>query len=151
MAIEHGFVHEYKKELHLGTHVWGTDTFKIALYSSDADLELADITAYTTTGETGMYGYTAGGQTLTLASGFPKLNPTAQGEFPAEKVYMIDFNDVTFTGLVGSDLRAALIYNSSKSNKAVCVLDFGSAISVSGDVVFSWPTPDVLSAIMRVI
>jgi len=45
----------------------------------------------------------------------------------------------------------ALIYNSSDSNKAVCVLDFTSnKSSTSGTFTIQFPTADASNAIIRI-
>jgi hypothetical protein len=47
--------------------------------------------------------------------------------------------------------RGALIYNSSKSNKSVCVLDFGSDKATNNDTFeVDFPTPDANTAIVRI-
>ena len=46
--------------------------------------------------------------------------------------------------------RGALIYNSSQSNKAVIVLDFGAdKTSTAGTFTITFPTPDASNAILR--
>lgn len=46
--------------------------------------------------------------------------------------------------------RGALIYNSTKSNKAVAVLDFGSDItSTNGTFLVTFPTADASNALIR--
>ena len=91
----------------------GGDTFKVALYTSSASLD-ASTTAYTTSNEVSGTGYSAGGATLTAVA------PTTSGT-----TAFVDFNDVTFSSSTIT-ARGCLIYNSSDSNKAVAVFDFGS-------------------------
>lgn len=151
MAIQHGICYSFKKELFEADHDLTVDVLKLALYQNSADLTLAGITAYTTTGEVSGSGYTAGGSTLTVATGFPKLNPTAQGGIALNQAVLIDFDDLTFSS-VSISARAGLIYNSSKSNKAFAIVDFGQIYTVSGgDLTITWPTPDALSAIIRTV
>ena len=48
--------------------------------------------------------------------------------------------------------RGALIYNSSKSNKAVAVLDFGTdKTSTAGNFTVQFPTADASLAIVRIV
>jgi len=104
----------FKEELYEAVHNFNTDVFKIALYTSSADLG-PNTTVYTTAGEvpTGG-GYVAGGKTLTGAT----IN-TGFG------TAYVSFNTpVTWTGATFT-ARGALIYNSSKGNKAVAVYNFG--------------------------
>jgi len=104
----------FKAELYEAIHDFTTDVFKIALYTSSADLG-AGTTVYTTTGEVATGGgYTAGGKTLTGAT----INIGYGTAY-------ISFNTpVTWTGATFT-ARGALIYNSSKGNKAVAVYNFG--------------------------
>ena len=77
-----------------------TQTFKIALYTSSATLGAAT-TAYTTSNEVSGTGYTAGGNTLTIAA-----NPTSSGT-----TAFLDFSDVTWSSS-SITARSALIYKS---------------------------------------
>lgn len=124
-TVRHGYVHSFIDELTTGVHDLDSDTFKMALYDDSVTLT-EDTTAYSTTNEITGTGYTAGGATMSLASGYP-----TQDSDTGRKSYRWD--RVAWLGAT-FDARAALIYNSSKSNRAVCVLDFGALRSVSSDV-----------------
>ena len=113
MAITQTWTTSFKRQLLLGEHDLDTDVLKIALYTSAAELG-QDTTVYTTTGETTGSGYTAGGNTLT--------NVTVSS---GNGIAYVDFDNPTWAG-ASFTARGALIYNSSKSNKAMFVLDFGS-------------------------
>jgi len=65
-------------------------TFKAALYTSDATLD-ATTTVYSTTNEASGTGYTAGGNTLTVAT-----RPTSDTATGGTVAY-IDFSDTTWT------------------------------------------------------
>ena len=122
MAITQAMCTSFKVELLTGTHNFTPstgDTFKIALYTSAATLD-ATTTAYTTTNEVTGTGYTAGGKTLTTVA------PTTDGTSG-----IVDFNDVSWENATFT-AAGALIYNSSKSNKAVAVISFGGDKTVSG-------------------
>ena len=148
MAITHGVCNSFKLERYTGTHDFSADTFKIALYTSDATIS-PSTTAYTTAGEATGANYTAGGQTLSVASGFPKLNPSADGGVPASTMVLVDFDDVTWSNVTAT-ARGALIYNSSKSNKAVMAIDFGRDVALTtSDLTIQWPVGDVNNAIIR--
>ena len=138
----------YKLERYQGIHDLRTDTLKMALYGSAATLNYAT-TAYTTTGEISGTGYSAGGSTLAVASGYPKLNTSGNADIPVGSMVLLDFDDLTFSSLNVTGVMGALIYNSTQSNKAMYVLSFGVAFDVNGDLVLQWPTPDVMSAIVR--
>ena len=113
MAIVQTQTTSFKAELYQGIHDLTTDVIKIALYTANADLN-ADTTVYSTTNEVPATGtYSLGGSQLTpitvSTSGY-----TAYVGFP----------NVSWTGAITA--RCALIYNASKGNKSVAVLDFGS-------------------------
>ena len=115
------------------------DVFKMALYLPTASIG-ADTTVYTATGEITGTGYTAGGITITTTA------PTSTGT-----TAFVSFTTATFTGLVDSSIAGALIYNSSKSNKTVAVLDFGSTktSTVAVPLVITFPTAASTTAIIR--
>jgi len=138
MAITQALCTSFKSEILGGTHDLDTDVLKIALYTSAATLN-ATTTTYSTTNEVSGTGYTAGGETLSGAS-ITSSGTTA----------FVDFSDVTWASSTIM-ARGALIYNSSKSNKAVAVLNFGSDKSSSnGNFVISFPTADASNAIIRI-
>ena len=140
MAITTGVCTSFKKELLEGVHNFagGGDTFKVALYTSSATLG-ASTTAYSTNNEVSGTGYSAGGATLTAVA------PTTSGT-----TAYIDFNDVTFSSSTIT-ARGCLIYNSTDSNKAVAVFDFGSdQASSSSNFTITFPTGDANNAIVRI-
>lgn len=139
MAITQAMCNSFKQELLGGTHDLDTDTIKIALYTSSATLG-ASTTAYTTSNEvTGSAGYTAGGNTLAGAT-ISLSGSTA----------IVDFTDTTWSSATIT-ARGALIYNSSKSDKAIAVLDFGSdKSSTNGDFTVVFPAADASNAIIRI-
>ncbi len=138
MAITQAMCSSFKQQILLGEHDLDTDTIKIALYTSAATLSAAT-TAYTTSDEVVGTGYTAGGNTLAGAT----VSLTGTTAF-------VDFTDTTWTTATIT-ARGALIYNSSKSNKAVAVLDFGSdKTSTAGNFTVQFPANDSSSAIVRI-
>ena len=126
----------FKKELYQAVHNLSTDVLKIALYTSSADLN-ADTTVYTTTAEISGTGYTAGGKTLTGVS-INSSGYTAYVNFSN-----VEWNPASFT------TRCALIYNSSKSNKAIAVLDFGSDKTATTTFTITMPVNDADNALIR--
>ena len=143
MAISQAMCTSFKVELLDGVHNFDTggDTFKIALYTSAATLG-ASTTAYTTSDEVSSSGtnYSAGGNTLTVSQ-----VPTSTGT-----TAFLDFADTTWSAATIT-ARGALIYNSTQSNKAVAVLDFGSdKTSTNGDFTIIFPTADASNAIIRI-
>ena len=141
MAISQALCTSFKVELMTGTHNFTTstgNTFKLALYTSTATLG-ATTTAYSATNEATGTNYTAGGSTLT------NVTPTSSGT-----TAFTDFADLTFSN-VTITANGALIYNSSASNKAVCVLAFGAdKTATAGNFTIVFPTADASNAIIRI-
>lgn len=137
MSIVQNITTSYKAEVLQGIHD-AADTYKIALYTNTATLG-ASTTTYATTNEVIGIGYTAGGATL---AGF---NVTVSGT-----TAILDFTTDPFWENATITARGALIYNSSKSNKAVYILDFGSDItSTNGTFAVTLPTPDAANGLIR--
>jgi hypothetical protein len=138
MAITQAFCTSAKADFLGGVHDLDTDTIKIALYTSSADLG-ATTTAYSSTNEVVGTGYTAGG--LTLTSPVISTDGTTA---------IVDFSDATWSGSTIT-ARGALIYNASKSNKAIAVLDFGSdKTSSAGNFTVVMPAAAAATAIIRI-
>lgn len=133
-----GMCNSFKEELLKGIHDFTTDTFKAALYTNSATLG-PSTTVYTTSNEASGGGYTAGGNTLSGAS-----VALSQG------VAYVDFSDTTWTS--GSfTARAALIYNSSKANRAVAVYVFDEVKTVSsGNFQLQFPAASPTEAVVRI-
>ena len=128
----------FKQQILLAEHDMDTDVLKIALYTSLATLSAAT-TVYSTSDEVVGTGYTAGGNTLTS----PTVSLSGTTAF-------VDFADTSWTTATITS-RGALIYNSSKSNKAVAVLDFGSdKTSTAGTFTVQFPANDATNAIVRI-
>jgi len=142
MAITQAVANSFKGELLQGQHNFTAATgnvFKLALYTSAATLSSAT-TVYTSTNEVANTGqYVTGGGVLT------NLSPVV-----SSGVAFIDFADISFTGVT---LTAAgcLIYNTSSSNKAVMVLDFGGDKSATaGTFTIQFPADTSSAAILRI-
>lgn len=137
MAIAQGMCSSFKQQLLQGEHDFDVDVFKIALYDSAATLSSAT-PVYSSTNEVTGVGYTAGGIALTGTT----VSLTGTTAF-------VDFDDAVWTSSTIT-ARGALIYNSSKSNKAVAVLDFGAdKTSTTGDFTVQMPTNDAANALIR--
>lgn len=138
MAITQAMCTSAKVDFLGGVIDLDTDVMKIALYTSAATLD-ATTTAYTTSNEVVGTGYTAGGNTLTGAT----ISSSGTTAF-------VDFADTTWTTATIT-ARGALIYDSSQSNKAVAVLDFGAdKTSTAGDFTVVFPVNDATNAIIRI-
>lgn len=112
--ITAGMTNSFKEQILLGVHDLSTDTLKMALYTSNALLG-PDTTVYTATDEVVGVGYTAGGEVLTNVS--VSLSVT-QG------IAYVSFDNPTWNAATFTT-RGALIYNVTKANKSIAVLNFG--------------------------
>ena len=148
MAITtNAICNSFKKQLLGGEHDFdsaGGDTFKLAMYTSNAVLG-ASTTNYATTNEVSSpAGYTAGGKAL-----------VNQGVKVSSGVAITDFADLSFTG-VTLTARGALIYNTTTdggtgTTEAVAVLDFGGdKTATSGTFTIQFPAFTTSAAILRI-
>ena len=124
----------FKAELYQAVHDLTTDDLYMALYTGNADLN-ENTTVYTTSNEVSGGGYVAGGVLMTGAT-------IATSGFTA----YVNFDDVLFSAAVTA--RCALIYNASKGNKAIAVLDFGSD-KTSSDFTVTMPSNTATTALIR--
>ena len=143
MAITSAICTSFKVELLKGVHNFTAttgNTFKIALYDSDATL-VAGTTAFTTSEEitnTSGTAYTSGGATLT------SVTPVA-----SSTTALCDFADVSFSS-ASFTANGALIYNSSATNAAVAAIAFGSdKTATNGTFTIQFPAADASNAIIR--
>ncbi len=143
LSIDQAVCNSFKAQLLDGDHDFTAttgDVFKLALYQSNAVLN-ATTTVFTSTNEvvaTGTYvsgGGVLQGQTVSLDG----------------SVGIVDFADLSFTGVTLSAL-GAVIYNSSfGNNAAVCVLDFGAVkTATSGTFTILFPAFTSSAAILRI-
>lgn len=126
----------FKKELYQAIHDFTVDTIKIALYTSLADLN-ENTTAYTTSNEVVGTGYVAGGKVLTGTS-------VESSGFTA----WISFNNVVWNPAAFTT-RCALIYNASKANRAIAVLDFGADKTCTNTFTITMPASTATAALIR--
>lgn len=149
MALTQAMCTSFKTELLTGTHDFTNstgNTFKIALFKATASIvgtygaattNYSDVTG--NSDEASGTGYSAGGNTLT------NVTPTSSGT-----TAFTDFADTTWSTATIT-ASGALIYNSSASNAAVAVLDFGGdKTSTAGDFTIVFPTADATDAIIRI-
>ena len=144
MAITQAIANAFKKQLLEGDQNFSSssgDVFKLALYTSSATLNSAT-TSFTTTNEVANTGtYASGGGTL-----------TGQNTSIASGVAIVDFADLSFTG-VTLTARGAMIYNTSSAvtNAAVAILDFGAdKTATSGTFTIQFPAFTTAAAILRI-
>ena len=132
----------FKSELLSGTHNFanGGNSFKIALYTDISGFS-ASSTVYSATGEVLSAGtsYPAGGQAL-----------DSQAVAVASNVAYVDFADEVFSSVTLSAV-GAVIYNDTKADKLVVVLDFGGTkTATNGDFTIQFPAAGASTAILRI-
>ena len=135
MSIVQTQTTSFKKELYQAVHNLATDTIKIALYTGNANLN-EDTTVYSATNEVSGTGYTAGGETMTgvaiSSSGY---------------VAYANWNNVSWTASLTA--RCALIYNVTRGNKSIAVLDFGSDKTSTTTFTITMPANTSTTALIR--
>ena len=134
MSIVQTQTTSFKKELYQAIHDLSTDTVKIALYTGNANLD-ASTTAYSSDNEVTASGYTAGGQVMTGAS----ISSSGYTAY-------VSWNNVSWSSALTT--RCALIYNASKGNKSIAVLDFGSD-KTSSNFTITMPANTASAALIR--
>jgi hypothetical protein len=148
MANTQSMCTSFMGELLTGTHNFTTgtgDTFKAALYLASATVN-ASTTVYSTTGEASGAGYTAGGVTVTNGTSPLSTNTSAT----AGTAYWTPSASITYTSVtLTTAFDAVLIYNSSKTNKAVSVHTFGSQTVTAGTFTLTMPTNNTTNALIR--
>lgn len=148
MANTQSMCTSFMGELLTGTHNFTTgtgDTFKAALYLASATYNAAT-TAYSATGEVSGSGYTAGGVTVTNGTSPLATNASAT----AGTAYWTPSASLTYSNVtLTTAFDAVLIYNSSKSNKAVSVHTFGSQTVTAGTFTLTMPTNNTTNALVR--
>lgn len=130
----------FKRELFLALHNFASDEFRIALYTSDADLGV-ETTAYLSEGEVAGPGYEAGGQVLRNVQ---ILGPVARASY-------VTWDDAKWpqSSLVA---RGALIYNQSSGQRAVAVMDFlANQVSNTGEFWVKFPPAGPGTALIRLL
>ncbi len=135
MSIVQTQTTSFKTELYQAIHDLSTDTIKIALYTGNADLNEAT-TVYSSTNEVSATGYTAGGEVMTGVA------ISSSGS-----VAYVNWANVSWTSALTA--RCALIYNASKGNKSVAVLDFGSDKTSTTTFTITMPANTSTTALIR--
>tara|TARA_R100000234_G_scaffold67661_1_gene41314 strand:+ start:621 stop:1058 length:438 start_codon:yes stop_codon:yes gene_type:complete len=144
MAITTAMCTSFKAELLGGIHDLDTHTIKLALIKSSmsgtynaATTNYSDVTG--NSDEASGTNYSAGGQNLDS----PAI--TTSGT-----TAMVDFADEVFSNVTTS-ADGCIIYNSSASNKAICVIDFGGTVSATaGDLTIEFPAVGTSTAVIRI-
>ena len=119
----------------------GGDALKAALYFQNSSLGAAT-TAYSASGEVTGTGYTAGGKTVTNG-----VSPTTSGI----TAYWTPSASIQWTGLTISSLFDAwLLYNATKSNRAIAALTFPAQTVTAGSFTITMPANSSTTALLQV-
>jgi hypothetical protein len=138
MALQQGLTTSFKQQMVQGAQNLSTDTLKLALYTGFATLG-PTTTVYTTENEVVGTGYTAGGKVLT--------GVTITADEITGIVY-INFNNVVWNPAAFT-ARGALIYNTTRTNASVAVLDFGSDKIAANTFTVTMPVNSTTTALLR--
>ena len=138
MAISSGIAIKFKEDCLEGVHHFSSATFKMALYTSVASLSNGTSVYITSAEVANGNGYTTGGEIVTV------LDVTIDGS-----VAIVDFNSVSWTSATFT-ARGCLIYNDTKSDKTVAVIDFGGdKTATNGTFTVQMPAAAAATAIVR--
>ena len=148
MANTQAMTTSFMEQLLTGTHNFTPstgDTFKAALYLASATVN-ASTTAYSATGEVSGTNYSAGGVSVTNATAPASTNTSST----AGTAYWTPSASITYTNVtLTTAFDAVLIYNSSKSDKAVSVHTFGSQTVTAGTFTLTMPSNTTSTALLR--
>ena len=144
MAITTAMCNSFKEELLGGVHDLDTDSIRIALIKqshtgtyNDATTNYSNVTV--NSDEAVGTNYVAGGNTL--SSAVISLDGSTA---------IVDFADTTWSSATVS-ADGCIIYNASRSNRAIAVIDFGGVkTSTNGDFTIQLPAADASNAIVRI-
>lgn len=145
MANSSAICTSFKVEVMLGAHQLGavtivsrtsltaptTDALKAALFLVSGSLG-AGTTAYSTTSEVSGTNYSAGGVAVTNATA-PTSSGTTAFWTPSAAIV---FTTVT----LATAFDTVLLYNSTQSNRAILVFNFGSTTVTAGTLTLNMPT-----------
>jgi hypothetical protein len=148
MANTQAMCTSFMGELLTGTHNFTTgtgDAFKAALYLTSATVNAAT-TVYSATGEVSGSGYTAGGVAVTNGTSPLSANTSAT----AGTAYWTPSAAIVYTSVtLTTSFNALLLYNTSKTNKAVSVHTFGEQTITAGTFTLTMPTNTTATALLR--
>ena len=144
MGITTAMCTSFKSEVLGAVHDLDTHTSKLALIKSGesgtygaATANYSDVTG--NSDEASGTNYSAGGQNLDSAA------ITVDGT-----TAIVDFADEVFSNVTTS-AAGCIIYNSSASNKAICVISFGGTVSATaGDLTIEFPAAAASTAVIRI-
>jgi hypothetical protein len=150
MANSSAMCTSFKSEAMTALHALGTtvtrgattaDTLKAALYLVSGSLG-AGTTAYSATSEVSGTNYTAGGNTVTNATA-PSNSGTTGFWTPSAAL-------VWAAVTLSTAFDSVLFYNSTQSNRAISVHNFGSTTITAGTLTLNMPTNAAGTALLNI-
>lgn len=131
MAIITGVCWSFKLEVLNGVHNMSADTLMVALLDPAANVNPSILTAYNAGIEALGTGYPPGGYPIALSPGSPAL--TALGVAEARYATVV-------TGVITVTYGGLLIYNASKGNRAIEVIQRPTPVTVTvGPLALQFP------------
>ena len=137
MSIQQTLTTSFKQQMIQAGQNLATDTLRMALYVAAADVG-PNTTVYATDNEVVGTGYTAGGQQLTGVT----ISTSTNG------VVYVSFDNVVWSA-ASFTARGALIYNTTRGNASVAVLDFGSDKTCNNTFTVTMPANTATTALIR--
>jgi hypothetical protein len=135
--IEQTVTTSFKQDILQALQDLSSDVIFMALYTGSANIG-AETTVYSSTNEVVGTGYSAGG----------KLCQNVSINTSGTTVY-ISFDNLLWSPAFFT-CRGALIYNQTKGNKSIAVLNFGSDKTCTGSFTVTLPADTANSALIRV-
>ena len=137
MALQQTLTTSFKQQMLVAGQDLSADALYMALYDGFATLG-PNTTAYDPTNEIAGTGYTPGGQLITGVT----IGTSVDG------VVYVNFDNVVWDPAAFT-ARGALIYNTTRSNASVAVLDFGSDKTCSTTFTVTMPVNSASTALLR--
>ena len=137
MALQQTLTTSFKQQILTAGQNLSSDTLYMALYDGFATLG-PNTTAYDATNEVTGTGYSAGGQLLTGVT----IGTSTDG------VVYVNFDNVVWNPAAFT-ARGALIYNTTRSNASVAVLDFGADKTCTNTFTVTMPVNSASTALLR--
>lgn len=149
MANSGGVCDNFKTQLPAAEHTMkasGGHAFKLALYTTAANIGPKTFTAYTATGELSSSGYSAGGFALGAAD-WALDNTTT----PSTAYWTPSGSNPNWSGIT-CDIDIAALYNDTHaSNAAVALFPFGRTQLTGQNFALNLPTNNATSALLRLV
>lgn len=122
-----GWTANFRTDLLQGKHNFNTggDQIKLALYTNAATLDVNSTVVYTVAGEVLNATYIPGGNLLTSLGIMSSGNQASFGLSPNGMVAWVSFSPAVWPA-ASFTCRGGLLYNHSKGDAAIAIVDFGS-------------------------